>query len=368
MKGRIAFLTVLFLGFGLMAFAQKIQFEKTTHEFGEMDKGDKAEYTFSFTNASEEPIKLSRVRASCGCTTPKWTTEEVKPGDEGEISVKYNTNRIGAFTKTVTVTYDSVEKPVILYIKGNVKATPANDNALFPSQLGSLAFDKVSQALGVLDSDKEKSVTFRVKNIGPKPVTFTGEMDKEIMFDVKIADQMLTPGQVSTITVTTMGSKFITYSAFNKKVVLYTDDEKQKEKTLSFSGSVNRVYTAEEKARMPRIEFETLEYDGGKVLEGEKVTYAFKFKNTGKDDLVLDNVKASCGCTATAPKDKIIKAGQESEIVATFNSRGRRGQQNKSITVRSNDPDKPAVILRLKVNVEQDPFHQNNLGPATGSN
>ena len=87
-----------------------------------------------------------------------------------------------------------------------------------------------------------------------------------------------------------------------------------------------------------------------------------------KEDLVLDNVKASCGCTATAPKDKIVKAGQTSEIVATFNSRGRRGQQNKSITVRSNDPDKPAVILRLKVNVEQDPFHQNNLGPATGSN
>ncbi|MEL6627438.1 MAG: DUF1573 domain-containing protein [Bacteroidota bacterium] len=368
MKGRIAFLTVLFLSFGLMAFAQKIQFDKTTHEFGEMDKGAKAEHTFSFTNMSEEPIKLTRVRASCGCTTPKWTTNEIKPGEKGEIDVKYNTNRMGAFTKTVTVTYDSVERPIILYIKGKVNASPEDENAKFPIKMGSLAFDKDVHALGVLDSDKEKTVKIRVKNIGPKPVTFTGDMDKEIMFDVKVADQTLTPGQVSTIDVTTQGNKFITYSAFSKKVVLYTDDENQKDKAFTFNGSVNRVYTAEEKAKMPKIEFETLEYNAGNVLEGEKVTYAFVFKNTGKEDLVLDNVKASCGCTATAPKDKIVKAGQTSEIVATFNSRGRRGMQNKSITVRSNDPDKPAVILRLKVNVEQDPFHQNNLGPATGSN
>jgi hypothetical protein len=103
-------------------------------------------------------------------------------------------------------------------------------------------------------------------------------------------------------------------------------------------------------------------------LQGEKVQYAFTFINQGKGELQLESVKASCGCTATAPKDKVLAPGQRSEIVATFDSRGRRGVQNKSITVRSNDPDEPTVVLRLKVEVEEDPFHIPSTGPAAGPN
>ena len=110
MKTRIAFLlSALFLAATMVSAQQvrKIKFEKTTHEFGKVGFGDPAEYTFKFTNVSDAPVTLSRVKASCGCTTPSWTKEEVAPGNTGEIKVKYNTNRPGAFTKTVTVTYDT---------------------------------------------------------------------------------------------------------------------------------------------------------------------------------------------------------------------------------------------------------------------
>ena len=128
----------LMMLFTLGLSAQKVKFEKTTHEFGELEKGDPAEHTFTFTNVSEAPITLGRVKASCGCTTPSWTKEEVAPGATGEIKVKYNSNRIGKFTKTVTVTVDETERPTILYIKGNVKPGQANDNANFPKRVGSL--------------------------------------------------------------------------------------------------------------------------------------------------------------------------------------------------------------------------------------
>ncbi|MEL7342697.1 MAG: DUF1573 domain-containing protein, partial [Bacteroidota bacterium] len=93
----------------------KIKFEKTTHNFGTLEKGAKCEYTFQFTNVSENPIKLGRVKASCGCTTPSYTKDEVAPGATGTINVKYNSQRVGPFNKTVTVTYDSVERPIVLY-------------------------------------------------------------------------------------------------------------------------------------------------------------------------------------------------------------------------------------------------------------
>ncbi len=349
---------------GLAASAQKIRFDETSHDFGELDKGDPAVHTFTFTNTSEEPIKLSRVKASCGCTTPSWTREEVQPGENGTIKVKYNSNRVGRFTKTVTVTVDPQEKPTILYIKGDVKPGEANNNANFSKQMGNLAFDKNIHNTGVLDSDKEKTLIFKVKNTGPYPIRFLEDIDKEIMFEVTPSPAALTPGSVGVVSVKVDGSKFISYGPFSKTITLYTDDKAGKDKTFTINGNVNRVYSAEELARMPNIEFERTKYDGGLVLEGEKVNVAYAFTNTGEEPLIIESVKASCGCTASAPKDKIIQPGESSEIQATFNSRGRKGKQRKSITVRTNDPDKSTVILSLEVKVEQDPFHQNNTGPA----
>ena len=342
---------------------RKIQFEKTTHEFGSVKKGGNAEYTFSFKNVSEEIITLSRVKASCGCTTPSWTKDPVNPGESGEIKVKYNTNRVGPFTKTVTVTYDSAEKPLVLYIKGKVEADPGLSSN-FKHPQGSLSFDKITQAIGVLESDKEHVATFKVRNTGPKPVRFTGQYSHEMMFEISPLKMELLPGDFTEIKIKVLGNKFITPGAFTKKINLYTDEAVDGTKTISLSGNIKKVYSAEELAQMPNIEFDEIQYDAGSVIEGEKVTHAFVFKNTGKNDLVLESVKASCGCTATAPKDKVIKGGQSSEIVATFNSKGRQGIQNKSITVRTNDPDKGTVVLKLKVNVEKDPFHVGGFGPA----
>lgn len=366
MKRYIWALTAVFCLSFVFAFGQeerKVQFEKTTHEFGSIKKGGNAEYAFSFTNVSDEVVKLSRVKASCGCTTPSWTKEPINPGASGEIKVKYNTNRVGPFTKTVTVTYDSAEKPMVLYIKGRVEADPGLASN-FQHPQGGLSFDKVTQAIGTLDSDKEATATFKVKNTGPKPIRFTGQYSKEMMFDISPAKMELLPGDFTEISIKVHGNKFITPGTFNKKVSIYTDEAVDGTKSLSISGNINKVYSPDELAQMPNIEFDELKYDAGSIIEGEKVVHAFVFKNTGKDDLILESVKASCGCTATSPKDKIIKGGQTSEIVATFNSQGRQGAQNKSITVRTNDPDKGTVVLKLSVNVEKDPFHVGGFGPA----
>lgn len=84
------------------------------------------------------------------------------------------------------------------------------------------------------------------------------------------------------------------------------------------------------------ISFEKSTFDFGDVKHGQVVTATFKFKNTGKGPLVLNNVATTCGCTVPSwPKDPIAP-GKSAEITATFNSTGKSGQQNKVITVFSN--------------------------------
>ena len=100
----------------------KISFTEMEHNYGTIQKGGNGDCEFTFKNEGNEPLILSNVKASCGCTTPSYTQKPVMPGESGTIKVHYNTNNVGGFSKTVTVTSNAVDNPrVVLRIKGNVK-------------------------------------------------------------------------------------------------------------------------------------------------------------------------------------------------------------------------------------------------------
>lgn len=87
---------------------------------------------------------------------------------------------------------------------------------------------------------------------------------------------------------------------------------------------------------VPVFAFQDSVHDFGKIIDGEVVTYAFRFKNTGKGDLIIRSASGSCGCTVPEfPKDP-IKPGGSGIITVTFNSEGRVGMQNKTVTIISN--------------------------------
>ena len=99
----------------------KISFANIEHNYGQIQKASDGNCEFEFTNTGTEPLILSNVRASCGCTTPSYTKEPVMPGKKGTIKVHYNTNNVGGFNKSVTVTSNAIDNPrVTLRIKGTV--------------------------------------------------------------------------------------------------------------------------------------------------------------------------------------------------------------------------------------------------------
>ncbi len=101
---------------------------------------------------------------------------------------------------------------------------------------------------------------------------------------------------------------------------------------------------------LPLISFDKDVHDFGKIIQGEKVSFNFRFTNTGKSDLVISQVNSSCGCTVTRFPKTAIKPGEKEKITVTFDSEGRKGIQNKTITVASNcQPNK--TILRIKAMV-----------------
>jgi len=108
---------------------------------------------------------------------------------------------------------------------------------------------------------------------------------------------------------------------------------------------------AADPANAPVIKFEKNAYDFGKISSGEKVTYNFKFENTGKSPLIISNATASCGCTVPEFPHEPIPPGGKGEVKVIFNSQGKSGMQHKVVTVTSNTVP-PAVEIYLTGEVE----------------
>ena len=104
-----------------------IVFDKLVHDFGTMEKGGDASCVFTFKNITKKPVTLTNVKTSCGCTAADWPKEPVAKKKKGSIKVKYDSNRIGKFTKTIKVFIEGNENPIQLEIKGTIVSPNAND-------------------------------------------------------------------------------------------------------------------------------------------------------------------------------------------------------------------------------------------------
>lgn len=163
-------------------------------------------------------------------------------------------------------------------------------------------------------------------------------------------------------------SKQLNEKLLQENEILSSDQEKMKKEVSDLNNELNqlrRKFTeqenelkkikddilAKEAAKRAEtqtsIQFEATEINFGEVKEGATVSKIYKFKNTGKRRLMIEKVEGSCGCTVAEWTKYPVEPGENAEIKVNFNSLGKRGEQDKVITVTANT--EPAqTILRIK--------------------
>ncbi|MCB0409811.1 MAG: DUF1573 domain-containing protein [Flavobacteriales bacterium] len=113
--------------------APVMEFETEVIDYGTIEQGADGVREFKFTNTGKEPLIISNARGSCGCTVPTWPKEPIKPGESSVIKVKYDTKRLGAINKSVTITSNASEATKVIRIKGNIiapKTTPVKETSV----------------------------------------------------------------------------------------------------------------------------------------------------------------------------------------------------------------------------------------------
>ncbi len=121
MKQLLTLSFILFSFFNSFSQKSEIVFETPEYNFGDIQENKgKVSYKFSFTNNGKESIRILTVKPSCGCTTPNWSKDEIKPGKKGFIIAEYNPKgRPGVFRKSLSVITNDNRRSLI-FIKGKV--------------------------------------------------------------------------------------------------------------------------------------------------------------------------------------------------------------------------------------------------------
>ena len=103
------------------------------------------------------------------------------------------------------------------------------------------------------------------------------------------------------------------------------------------------------------VKFDETSYDWGTIPEGDKMTHIFKFKNTGTNDMIISDAHGSCGCTVPEWPKEPIKPGKSSQIKVIFDSKGKAGDQSKSVTITANtEPTNMVLMIKGKVTPKEE--------------
>jgi len=105
--------------------APVISFEEMLFDYGTIEQGGDGNHNFIYKNTGKEPLILSKVRSSCGCTIPEWSRVPLLSGEQDTIKVTYDTRRLGRFSKTVSIFSNAKKEMEVVRIQGEVVAKTA---------------------------------------------------------------------------------------------------------------------------------------------------------------------------------------------------------------------------------------------------
>ncbi|MBN2765856.1 MAG: DUF1573 domain-containing protein [Paludibacteraceae bacterium] len=358
---KLSFIAVLLLFAGVV-FAQKaeITFEKKIHDFGQINESDgKATYEFVFRNTGNSPLVVSRVRASCGCTTPTWTRQPIEPGKSGSITVAYNpAGRPGVFTKTITVSSNATDEQVTLLIKGDVIPVSSSPYNPYPVAMGDLKLKTKVVQMNNVDKGKSQIRVIEVKNEGRSSIKPVIE-NLHGHLTAKFEPETLAAGQTGTLIFTFNSAKCALWGPTVDDVFVVINNKRVYSADYQLKVFANVIedfskLTLDQRRKAPILEMNTRSINLGTVKPGSRKSVRFSLSNKGTNALEVRRIVNNNKELIIKPARLSVAGGKTGNLTVELNSKTLpAGDYKKTITLQTNDPDNSFIVLVLNWKVQK---------------
>jgi len=318
------------VAFAGLAFAQKphIEFTNSTHDFGDIEKGDKVNTVFQFKNSGDAPLEIINVGTSCGCTTAKPEKTTYQPGETGQIPVEFDSTRFsGPITKRITVTTNDADSPkTVVTIKGmvtvDVEYKPSS--VFFPNaKMGTSVSQDIILSTKKLDKLNVSNIKVNIEN-------------DSVMVETKPSED----GKTMTMTVTADGSKFPAGKArFSGYLTFDTNSESQPTIRVPVTVNVRRPVKA-----TPNSVYFFASKQGKErtvnvnVISNENKPFEILEKSSDLDFIKIDVLEDE---------------GSKKSLVATLSADAKPGKFSGKIKLVLNVEDQPELEIPIRGSVVQ---------------
>ncbi len=335
-----AFLFVQFISFSQTNEGAVLSIPSNSHDFGRIleDKG-LVRHKFIFTNTGTEPLVITNVRTTCGCTVPSWTDNPVLPGAEGFVEIEFDPKkRPGAFHKTIQVQSTARNANMFVTISGTV--VPPLKKEILPYKLGELNAKTNHVNLGYLYKGDTGIENLIIANPTNHPIEVNFENLPEHIV-LMVFPQVLQPGEYGQIEVQYCTDKINDWDVVVDQIPVLLNGREDKQVRLTITANIRedfRELTSEQIALAPVATYIEDVFDHDTITQDNPVECRFLVRNDGQTDLIIHSVKPSCGCTAVKPEKSKLVPGDSTYIDAIFYPKGRSGDFKNGITIVTNDP------------------------------
>lgn len=361
MKKVFVSMAMALVAVAMMAQQPVITFEKTEHDFGKINEGDGRVTTiFTFKNEGMEPLILSNVKASCGCTTPKWPREPIEPGQTGEITVTYNPNgRPGSFTKQVTITSNATEPTKVIRIKGQVipKAAKPVDN--YPVKMGELSLKSKEHNFGKVSNFATKTHEIEYANQTDHEITvaIVPAKGQEHYLDAIVTLATLKANETGKVQIalTTEDANVFGPIEGTFQIVVNGKQDPSEDYKIRVQADVEEDFSRlspEDHRNAPILDVAAT-INLGNIAVGKVGKRSIALTNVGADPLKIRRVlNNSSELRATVSKAE-LKNGKSAQLkLEVPTAELAAGAYSRQITIISNDPAKPRFVVTVNWTVE----------------
>jgi len=342
-----------------------ISCEEVVYDFGTIVESDGlTSHTFVIKNTGDAPLVITRVTASCGCTTPEWTKIPIEPGTSGDVRITYDPKgRPGPFRKKIAVYSNGKKGSFTLTIKGTVVKEPIAPPVTYSFRIGDLKIQSDQIDFKNLLEDETRGEKLTIKNEGKVPVNIRQGKTPSFL-TVNIHPERLGTGETGDITVLFDAAEAKRKGQVSADTPIILEGTRKKGLTdlIRVSGNIIDNFSklsASERAEAPSMTLSSTLIEFGKTdhtksgfmsfipFIGGKASETVTITNNGKKNLSIYSITSDHELVDISGGKKEIKPGTTSVYKITIRAKDIENKLESFITIVCNDPNGPVRLIKV---------------------
>jgi archaellum component FlaF (FlaF/FlaG flagellin family) len=348
---------LLMMASALMA-QPRIAFDRTRHDFGYIMWKQPVTTTFTFTNTGDQPLVISNVTTSCGCTLANWTQQALQPGESGKVTATFDAETTGRFQKSIGVYCNAADVPQYLTIAGEVTMTERDISSGYPHEVGMLRLDKDEIVFEDAQRGERPTVELFIANHSSEVYTPI-LMHLPPYLSAEAVPERIGRDRTGKVIITLDTEKLPKLGITTASVYVsrYLGDKVSEDNELKVSAVLLPDFshlTPEEKANEPVVDLSETMLEMGNVAENKKVSHTITVTNNGRRTLEIQDLQVLNASLGVQLKKRTIEPGSSIKMKVTVTGRLlAKSKGSMRILMITNDPEQPKSVIHVKAALQK---------------